>query len=113
MEEYLGTSVSVFVGLTVVIIGFAAYMTGQALANTWRPAWQVSVYGALLGVADRFLTFALFEGELLSLTGFLIDTAALMAISHFAYQLSKARKMVNQYPWLYEPTGLFGWRKKG
>ena len=25
--------------VTAIIVGFAAFMTGQALANTWRPAW--------------------------------------------------------------------------
>lgn len=112
MEEYLGTTVPVFIGLTVIIIGFAAYMTGQALANTWRPVWHVAIYSILLGFADRFLTFALFDGELLSPTGYLIDTAMLAVIGHFAFYFAKARKMVNQYPWLYEPAGLFGWRRK-
>lgn len=112
MEAYLGTTVPVFVGLTVIIIGFAAYMTGQALANTWRPVWQVSIFCILLGFGDRFLTYALFEGDLLSPTGYLIDTAVLAVIAHFAFYFSKARKMVSQYPWLYEPAGLFGWRKK-
>jgi putative effector of murein hydrolase len=27
-----------------------------------------------------------------------------------AHRLTRARKMVNQYPWLYERTGPFGWR---
>ena len=108
----LGTSLSVYIGITVCIIGFAAYMTGQALANTWRPIWQVVAYGALLGLADRFLTFALFDGALLSVTGYLIDTLTLLAISLTAYRYSKARKMVTQYPWLYEPAGVFGWREK-
>jgi hypothetical protein len=65
----LGTSMPVFLGLTIVVIGFAAFMTGQALANTWKPVWHVVIYCLLLGLADRFLTFALFDGELLSVTG--------------------------------------------
>lgn len=112
MEPLLGTSVSDFLLLTVAIMGFAAYMTGQALANTWRPAWQPFVYCVLLGFADRFLTFALFEGELLSLTGYLIDTGILIAIAWFAFRVTQARKMVSQYPWLYKRVGLFSWREK-
>ena len=112
MIALLGTSLPVYIGITVCIIGFAAYMTGQALANTWRPMWQVVAYCALLGLADRFLTFALFDGELLSVTGYLIDTATLLVISLTSYRYSKARKMVTQYPWLYEPVGVFGWRQK-
>ena len=61
MESITGVSISVFIGLTVIIAGFCAYMTGQALASTWRPIWQLFPYMILLGLADRFLTFALFE----------------------------------------------------
>ncbi|MFQ6022480.1 MAG: DUF6867 family protein [Acidiferrobacterales bacterium] len=113
MESLLGTSYAVFVGMTIFVMGFAAYMTGQALATTWKPMWHPVFYCILLGFADRFLTFGLFDGELLSLTGYLIDTAVLIMISLFAYRLNQARKMVSQYPWLYERTGLFTWRQKG
>ena len=112
MIDLLGTSLSVFIGVTVCLMGFAAYMTGQALANNWRPIVQAFLYCALLGLVDRFLIFALFEGELLSLTGYIIDTAVLMGISTLSYRLTQANKMVTQYPWIYEPRGLLGWREK-
>ena len=108
-----GASIAVFIGLTVCLMGFAAYMTGQALANTWRPWWLVIVYGALLGLFDRFLGFALFDGELLSVGGYAVDTAVLVAIGLFAFRLTQAHRMVSQYPWLYERSGLFGWRNRG
>jgi hypothetical protein len=38
MESLLGTTLPVFIGMTVFVMGFAAFMTGQALANTWQPA---------------------------------------------------------------------------
>jgi len=113
MEGLLGTSIGVFIGVTVFVIGFVAFMTGQAMANTWKPRWQLILYTSLLGFADRFLTFALFEGELLLLSGYLIDTAVLIAISLFAFYLTRTRKMVAQYPWLYQRQGLFGLREKG
>lgn len=112
MGGVLGTSLPVFIGVTCVIIGFAAYMTGQAMANTWKPQWQLLVYGALLGLVSRFLIFSLFDGELLSVTGYVIDTAVLVAIGGFAFRLTRARKIVNQYPWLYERNGLFGWKAR-
>jgi hypothetical protein len=108
----LGTSVPVFLTVTGIVIGFAAYMTGQAIANTWRPVWQLVVYALLLGVVARFLIFALFDGELLSLSGYAASTGLLLAIGIFAYRLTRARKMVHQYPWLYERAGLFGWRRR-
>ena len=112
MEGLLGTTLPVFIGVTVLLMGFASYMTGQALANTWRPAWQVAPYGLLLGCADRFLTWGLFEGELFLVSGYVIDTLVLIAISLAAYRMTKAHRMVAQYPWLYERSGLFTWRDK-
>ncbi len=112
MEALLGTTIPVFIGLTVLLMGFAGYMTGQALGDNWLPFWQLIVYCLMLGAVDRFLTFALFDGELLSVTGYLIDTAAIMAIGVFAYRFTRARRMVSQYPWLYERSGLLQWREK-
>lgn len=111
-ESILGTSLGVYLVVSGLVIGFAAYMTGQAIAKTWRPVWQLWVYVLLLGLAARFLIFALFDGELLSLTGYVASTALLLAIGLFAYRLTRARKMVHQYPWIYERAGLFGWRKR-
>jgi branched-chain amino acid transport system ATP-binding protein len=112
MEELLGNSGQVFFGLTVCLMGFAAFMTGQAIAVTWKPAWHALVYSLLLGFADRFLAYALFGGHLLSLAAYLIDTATLAAITLLAWRLARARKMVSQYPWLYERAGLFSWRSR-
>ncbi len=98
--------------VTAIIVGFAAFMTGQALANTWRPAWQMLPYGLMLGLTDRFLVWGLFGGDGLSVSGYVIDTAYLIAVGFAAYRLTRARRMVTQYPWLYERAGPFGWRDK-
>lgn len=87
-------------------------MTGQALANTWRPLWQALAYTLLLGVADRFLVFALFDGQLSSIAGYIVDTAILEIVAAAAYMAMRARKMVRQYPWRYERVGLFRWRER-
>ena len=94
------------------LMWFATYMTGQGLANTWRPVWQVAMYGVLLGLADRFLVFALFDGVLLSLGGFVLDTVVILAICMLAYRLTQVQRMVTQYPWIYERAGLFAWRER-
>ncbi|MCA1939465.1 MAG: hypothetical protein LDL26_00570 [Caenispirillum bisanense] len=113
MEDLMGTDPLAFILFTCVMGGWLAYMTGNACAGTWRPLWQVVPYTILLGVADRFFHYALFGGELLSVTGWLIDTAVLMAIGVLAYKATQARKMVAQYPWMYDRAGLLGWRSKG
>ena len=112
MEEFLGVSWPVFVGLTVVLFGGAAWLTGQAAASGWRPISYVVGYTLLLGLGDRFLVFALFEGPLLSVTGYIIDTAVLMVFSLMGYRATQAGMMVKQYPWLYERSGLLSWREK-
>ncbi|WP_422366533.1 DUF6867 family protein [Pelagibius sp.] len=112
MIDLLGTSLPVFIAVTVVLTGGAAFMTGHALSANWRPAWQAVGYSCLLGLADRFIIFSLFGGELLLLSGYVIDTAIIMAIALLSYRLTRARSMVAQYPWLYERAGPFGWRER-
>ncbi len=112
MEDLLGMSVGLFAGLTVCLFGLCAWLMGQALANTWRPAWQNVVYGLMLGVGDRFLAFALFGYPPLSVAGYVVNTAVLIAIALLAYRLTRAHKMVSQYPWLDEKTGPLTWRQK-
>lgn len=112
MESILGSSVAVFIGVSVVLFGGAAWMTGRALAVTWKPLWQALPYSVLLGLGARFLTYALFEGVLLSLSGYLISTAVMLLVILMAYRLYQVHQMVQQYPWLYERRGPFGWREK-
>jgi hypothetical protein len=112
VTEIIGTEPVPFVGITVVLFGLAALATGRALAETWRPGWQIVPSALLLAASDRFLHYALFEAPLGSLSGLLIAAAVLGLITAAAYFHTRARKMVRQYPWLYEPSGPFGWRAK-
>ena len=112
MEGLLGTTYDVFLIVTILVMGFASYMTGQACANTWRPVGHAVFYCFLMGLADRFLVFALFQGELLSISGYVIDTAVLIGIAIFAFRLNRTTRLVMQYPWLYERTGLLTYRER-
>jgi hypothetical protein len=108
----LGSDLLTFILFTCVMVGGVAVLTGNAVAKTWRPQWQIYPYGVLLGGAERFFNFALFGGELLSISGFLIDTLVLTGIGMFAYRVTLARQIIVQYPWAYERSGLFSWRAK-
>ncbi len=112
MEAFLGTSIGVFIGITCILIGFAAWMTGQAIAGTWRPYWHVVIYCLLLGGTGRFLIYGLYDGRLFHLTGYLADAVTLIVIGTVAFRATRARKMVSQYPWLYERAGVFSWRPR-
>lgn len=98
--------------VTGVIGGGAALLTGQAVSSTWRPYWYVIAYMLLLGAGVRFLHFALFGGDILSLPSYLADTLYLMAVSSISYRMTHARQLTRQYPWLYEQTGPFSWRER-
>jgi uncharacterized protein DUF6867 len=112
MEFLLGNSFGVFIGLTVVLAGGAAIMTGRALADGWKAPWQVVLACLGLALANRFLAYALFGGELLSLSGFLIDFVVIATMALLAHRITSVRKMVSQYPWRYERASLFAYREK-
>ena len=108
LDTHLGGTIIV----TVIMMGFAAWSTGRAVAITWRPFWQVVVYPFLLGFVDRGLNRAFADGELWSVTGYLADTAFLVLVSFLAYRVARTRKLTTQYPWLYDRTGPLSWRER-
>lgn len=112
MTSFLASDPGVFGLFTVVIMGGAGFMTGQAVASSWRPVWQAVAYCLLLGATNRFLVFALFGGPLMSAFGYILDTLVITAIGLVGYRLKLARQMIAQYPWLYERIGLWRWREK-
>jgi hypothetical protein len=99
-------------GVSLVLFGFGAFLMGQAIAETWRPAWQNVPYGLLLALGNHFIHCALFGGDWLSIGRYLLDAVIIIAIALFAHRVTLARKMVQQYPWLYERGGLLSWRPR-
>ncbi len=102
-----------FVLVTVLMGGWAAWMTGRAVALTWRPVWQCVAATLVLAGAVRFIHFALFEGTLRSLHYYLVDAAVVTAVGLLGYRVTRARQMTTQYRWLYERTGPLSWRPRG
>jgi hypothetical protein len=96
----------------LALVGPASFAAGHAVANNWRPWPQIVLYTALLSAALRFLDYALANGELWSVAGFLLGWLVQLAIAAFAYRLTRARQMVRQYPWLYRRRGLLGWDER-
>jgi EamA domain-containing membrane protein RarD len=112
MSLFVEDSIWVFLFLTVILAGAAAFQAGRAMASKWRPVWLTIVYMVLLGLAVRFFHFALFEGDLLSLHYFITDTLVLIAAAMLGYRLTRVKQMTTQYPWLYERSGPFSWRER-
>jgi uncharacterized membrane protein len=109
LATFLGTSPAIFLGLTVVLVGGAAILTGRAVANNWKPAWHVVAACFGLALADRFLTYALFQGELVNLWGIFVHFLVLTAMGLASWRISKVGKLVGQYPWRYRRTSPFGY----
>jgi hypothetical protein len=111
METILGATWGEFLFLTVLVFGAGAMMMGRALAETWRPVGQCVAYGLLLGVANRLFGNFFFAHDVLSVSGYVVGAAVLVAIALIAHRITTARKMVLQYPWLYRRSSLFSWRE--
>jgi hypothetical protein len=111
-ELYATESPLQIVLVTGIIGGGAAWLTGHAIAETWRPYWHVICYLLLLGAAVRFVHFALFEADLLSLASYIVDTLYFVLVGSLAFRVSRTAQMVRQYPWAYERTGPLSWRKR-
>lgn len=109
---YEEDSPGIFVLVTVILGGGAAWLAGRAVATTWRPWWQVVFYSLVLGGAVRFIHFALFDGTLLSLHYYAVDSAICLVSGCLGFQAARAAKMVAQYPWIHAPHGPLGWRRK-
>ena len=90
----------VFLLVTVIMGGMAAYATGSAIATTWRPRWQLIVYGFLIAAAVRFIHYALFQEPFIAPRSYVVDLVVLIAAAAFGFHLTRRRQMREQYDWL-------------
>lgn len=109
---YEETSFVTFAVITLVMGGWTAWRTGRACADGWNGVGRMVAYILLLGLGIRFIHFALFEGTLLSLHYYLVDTAFLLVIGYAGYRHTRTRQMTTRYYWLYRKTSPFSWAAK-
>jgi hypothetical protein len=109
---YEEDSVGVFLLVSVLLGGGAAWLAGRAIAATWRPWWHVAFYMLVLGVAVRFIHFALFEATLLSLHYYLVDAGICLGLGFLGFQAARAAQMATQYRWVNARTGAFTWARR-
>jgi hypothetical protein len=105
-------SFGVFVLVTIILGGGAGWLTGRAIAGTWRPIWQVIIYALILGLAVRFIHFSLFGGTLLSPHYYLVDSLVCLTFALLGFRAARTAQMVRQYRWLNEAQGWMRWRRK-
>jgi hypothetical protein len=109
---YEEDSFGVFVLVSVLVGGGAAWLAGRAIAATWRPSWHVAFYMLILGIAVRFLHFALFGATLLSLHYYLVDSGICLGFGFLGFRATRASQMVTQYGWINVRAGVFSWCRR-
>ncbi len=109
---YEESTIWLFILVTIVMGGWTAWMTGRAIALTWRPQWQLLLYVLMLGLFVRFIHFALFQGTLLSAHYYVVDCVFLLAFALIGYRYTRATQMTTQYRWIYERTGPLSWKPR-
>ena len=102
----------VFLLVSILLGGGAAWLAGRAIAATWRPWWHVTFYMFILGLAVRFLHFALFDATLLSLHYYSVDAGVCLGLGLLGFRVARAAQMATQYRWLHVRTGAFSWRRR-
>lgn len=123
MNFLVEKSYAAFFIVTIILGGGAAFMTGRALARSWKSFGRVVFYMLILGLAVRFLHWGLFldatyaswralQGSLLSPYYYAVDTLILIAAAALGYRLERARQMTRQYGWIYERTSPISWKKR-
>ena len=107
-EDYIG----LFVLVTVIMGGGAAWLAGRAIASTWRPWWHVAFYMLILGCAVRFIHFALFEGTLLSPQFYAVDTVVCLIFGFLGFRATRVAQMTTQYSWINDRAGFLRWTRR-
>jgi hypothetical protein len=102
----------VFLALTVILGGGAAFLSGRGLARAWKPIPRIFFYMALLAGAVRFFHYALFNGALLSIHYYLVAYAVLLGGAILGFRIMRTTQMVTQYCWLYERTSPLTWKAR-
>jgi hypothetical protein len=104
------TGFGVYLLVSVFLGGGAAWLTGRAVAQTWRPLLQLVLYLVFLCCAVRFIHFSLFGGTLTSPYYFVTDFITLAVLGGLGFRLTRTGQMVSQYAWLYRRTTPLSWR---
>jgi hypothetical protein len=105
-------SPSEFIFVTLILGGGAAWLAGRGVALSWDPLWKAAAWMLPLGAVVRFIHYALFSGNLLTLHFFIVDLVVLIAMAIAGWRVTRARQMTRQYDWLYDRAGPFNWRPK-
>ncbi len=109
---YEEPSIWLFLLVTCIMGGWGAWMTGRAMASSWQRYPVLVGYLVILGLAVRYIHFALFDGTLLSLHYYLVDLVVVQIIGAIGYRFTRVAQMTDKYRWLYLPNGPLFWKDR-
>lgn len=105
-------SFGVFLLVTLLMGGGAAWMTGRSVAASWGSQRVLVVYMFALAAAVRFIHYALFGGTLLTAQFYAIDLVVLLVIGFLGFRRTRTLQMTDRYYWLFEATGPLTWKER-
>jgi Domain of unknown function (DUF6867) len=110
MEHFLyEDSAFHFVFVTLIMGGWAAWMTGKACASNWSRYPTLFIYLVILTAGVRFLHKAPFGGTLIAPYYFVVDLIFIQLIGLLSFRLKLVNQMVGKYGWLFEKAGALNW----
>ena len=66
----------------------------------------------ILGAAVRFIHFALFDGTLLSLQFYAVDTVVCLIFGFLGFRVTRVAQMTTQYGWINARAGWLRWTRR-
>ncbi len=91
----------------------AAWMIGKSVATDWKGLGQLLAFVLILGLGVRFLHFALYEAQFISVSRYMVDTFVLAVVAYIGYRYTRTNQMTTQYHWLYEKLSPLSFRERG
>lgn len=90
----------------------AAWQIGKSTASDWKSLTTMVIYTLLLGCGARFLHFALYQAQFISLDRYIVDTLVLLIVAYIGYRYTRTNMMTRQYHWLYEKASMISWKSR-
>ncbi len=91
----------------------AAWMIGKSVATDWNGMTHLFGFVLILGLGVRFLHFALYQAQFISLSRYIVDTLVLAVVAYVGYRYTRTNQMTTQYHWLYEKLSPLSFRERG
>ncbi len=101
-----------FVLLTLLLGGAGGIASGRAIAGQWKNLLILPAYMVLLSAFVRFLHYALFGEDLLSIAGYVVALVIALLAAAYGYRSRRADQMATQYSWIYAKAGPLAWARK-